>query len=227
VIFFHSISEEPCKQYLMDLFNSVQLKDIVQYNKVRDAELLEKVLSYIIGCTGNIITAFSISKFFKSEKRSASVDTIMNFMRYCEEAFLIYRAKRQDLKGKQILSTYDKFYVADHGIREALFGSNQRDINQVLENIVYMEALRRGYTVSIGKIGDKEIDFVLDRGSRRIYIQVTYLLASEDIVQREFGAYDSIEDNFPKYILSLDEFDFSRNGIIHKNPIEFLLMKEW
>ena len=120
-----------------------------------------------------------------------------------------------------------KYYIADHGIREAVFGGNMRDINPILENIVYMELLRRGYMVTVGKCGDKEIDFVCDKRGQKIYIQVCYLPASEDTVKREFGAYDSVRDNFPKYVVSLDEFDMSRNGIKHRYIRDFLTAAEW
>lgn len=135
--------------------------------------------------------------------------------------------KRQDLQGKKILTVNEKYYVADHGIREAVFGGNMRDINLVLENIVYMELLRRGYTVTVGKVGDKEIDFVCEDQGNKLYIQVAYLLASEDTIQREFGVYDRVRDNFPKYVVTLDEFDMSRNGIKHRNIRDFLLESEW
>lgn len=135
--------------------------------------------------------------------------------------------KRQDIQGKQILSTNEKYYMADHGLREAVFGSNMRDINLVLENIVYMELLRRGYTITVGKSGAKEVDFICQKQDQKVYVQVTYLLASEETIQREFGIYDSIHDNFPKYVVSMDELDFSRNGIKHRNIKEFLLLKEW
>ena len=125
------------------------------------------------------------------------------------------------------MSTNEKYYMADHGLREAVFGGNMRDINLVLENIVYMELLRRGYAITVGKIGAKEIDFICQKQEQKIYVQVTYLLASEETIQREFGIYESVRDNFPKYVVSMDGFDFSRNGIKHKNIREFLLMKEW
>ena len=123
--------------------------------------------------------------------------------------------------------TDEKYYIADHGIRKAVFGGNMRDINLILENIVYLELLRRGYEVTVGRTGDKEIDFVCGKRGEKLYVQVTYLLASEGTVNREFGAYDSIRDNFPKYVVSLDEFDMSRNGIKHRNIRDFLLAEEW
>ena len=148
-------------------------------------------------------------------------DTILNYLKYCCDAYLFYQVKRQDLQGKQLLSSNEKYYIADHGIREAVFGGNMRDINLILENIIYMELLRRGYTVTVGKEGNKEVDFVCDKRGELIYIQVTYLLASPETIQREFGVYDNIRDNFPKYVVSLDEFDMSRNGIKHRNIRDF------
>ena len=127
------------------------------------------------------------------------------------------------MQGKQILASNEKYYIADHGIREAVFGGNMRDINLTLENIVYMELLRRGYKVTVGKVGIKEVDFVCDRRGERLYVQVAYLLASEETVNREFGVYDNVKDNFPKYVVSLDEFDMSRNGIKHRNIRDFCL----
>ena len=218
--------KESVRQYLSDIFVSVQLKDVIKRNKVRDVDLLERIISYVIANVGTTFSANSLVKFLKSERRTVAAETVMNYIKYCLEAFLFYQVKRQDLQGKQILAINEKYYIADHGIREALFGTNTKDINLVLENIVYMEMLRRGYDVTVGKYGDKEIDFVCDKQGERIYIQVTYLLASEETIKREFGAYDNIKDNYPKYVLSLDEFDMSRDGIKHLNIREFLLREE-
>ena len=152
---------------------------------------------------------------------------MLSYIKACTDAFLFYQVKRQDLQGKKILTVNEKYYVADHGIREAVFGGNMKDINLVMENIVYMELLRRGYTVTVGKTGDKEIDFVCEDQGNKLYIQVAYLLASTDTIEREFGVYDRVRDNFPKYVITLDEFDMSRNGIKHRNIWDFLLQEEW
>lgn len=215
-------AEEPCRQYLTDVFNSVQLKDIVKRNKIRDVDLLERILSYIIANVGTTFSATSISKFFKSEKRNVAPETILNYIRHCTDAYLFYPVKRQDLQGKQILASSEKYYIADHGVREAVFGGNMRDINLILENIVFMELLRRGYNVTVGKTGNLEIDFIAEKHGEKIYVQVCYLLASQETIEREFGVYDNVNDNFPKYIVSLDEFDMSRNGIKHCNIRNFL-----
>ena len=220
-------ADEPSRQYLLDLFHSVQLKDILIRNKIRDVDLLERIISYITVNIGNPFSATSLAKFLKSEHRTVAPDTILNYIKYCCDAYLFYQVKRENLQGKQILSTNEKYYIADHGIREAVFGGNMRDINLVLENIVYMELLRRGYKVTVGKIDTKEINFICDKQGEKLYVQVTYLLASEETILREFGAYDNVRDNFPKYVVSMDEFDMSRNGIKHRNIRDFLLEKEW
>lgn len=218
--------EDPCRLYLTDLFNSVQLKDIIQRNNIRDVDLLQRIISYVISNVGNTFSATSIHKFFKNEHRSSTVDTILNYITYCCDAYLFYRVKREDIQGKQLLSTNEKYYIADHGVREAVFGGNMRDINLILENIVFMEALRRGFYVTVGRIGNQEIDFICKNQDKKIYIQVAYLLASEETINREFGVYDNVGDNYPKYVVSLDELDMSRNGIKHRNIRKFL-QEEW
>ena len=220
-------ADEPSHQYLTDLFNSVMLKDIVKRNKVRDVDLLERILAFVTANVGTTFSATSLSKFLKSEHRTVAPETILNYIKYCCDAYLFYQVKRQDLQGKQLLATNEKYYIADHGIREAVFGGNMRDINLILENIVFMELLRRGYSVTVGKTGNKEVDFICDKRGERIYIQVAYLLASEETIHREFDVYDSIRDHYPKYVISLDEFDMSRNGIRHRNIRDFLLADSW
>ncbi len=220
-------AEAPSRQYLTDLFNSVQLKDVVMRNNVRDVDLLERILSYVMTNVGATFSASSLSRFFKSEHRPVAPETVLNYIKYCCDAYLFYQVKRQDLQGKQILATNEKYYIADHGIREAVFGGNRRDINQILENIVFLELLRRGYDVTVGKAGEKEIDFVCERQGERLYVQVAYLLASDETVRREFGAYAGIRDNYPKYVVSLDEFDMGRDGIKHRNIRDFLLAETW
>ena len=219
--------ETASRQYLRDLFNSVELKDIVKRNNIRDVDMLERIIAYVTSNIGTTFSSTAISKYLKSEGRSISPETVLSYIKACTDAFLFYQVKRQDLQGKKILTVNEKYYVADHGIREAVFGGNMKDINLVMENIVYMELLRRGYTVTVGKTGDKEIDFVCEDQGNKLYIQVAYLLASTDTIEREFGVYDRVRDNFPKYVITLDEFDMSRNGIKHRNIRDFLLQEEW
>ena len=223
--FLHNLDYnfEASMQYLQDLYASIILKDITQRNNIRDTDLLERIINYVVMNIGNTFSATSISKFFKSENRKVATETILNYIKACEEAFLVYRVARNDLLGKKILNVNEKYYIADHGIREAIMENNQKDINQVLENIVYFEMLRRGYNVKIGKVDNFEVDFVCKKNDETIYIQVSYLLASEDTKEREFSVLENIKDNYPKYVLSMDEFDMSRNGIKHVNLIEFLV----
>ena len=218
-----AFEEEPSLQYLNDIYLSIILKDITQRNKIRDTDLLERVINYLIMNVGNIFSATSISKFFKSENRKISVETILNYIKAAEEAFLIYKVSRDDLIGKKILNVNEKYYIADHGIREAILESNQRDINQIFENIIYLELLRKGYNIKVGKVDNLEVDFVCTKGNEKLYIQVAYLLASPETTEREFSSLEKINDNYPKYVISMDEFDMSRNGISHINIIDFLM----
>ena len=218
---------EPSKQYLNDIYNSVVLNDVVKRNKIRDVDLLSRIVAYVMANIGTTFASTSIARFLKSEHRTVAPETILNSIKYCTDAYLFYQVNRQDLQGKQILATNEKYYMADHGLREAVFGGNMRDINLILENIVYMELLRRGYTVTVGKAGDKEIDFVCQKQNQKLYVQVCYLLASEDTINREFGVYASIPDNFPKYVVSMDEIDMSRDGIKHCKMRDFLTQIEW
>ena len=210
-------------QYLMDIYNSFVLKDVVKRNNIRDVDTLERIIAYAFSNIGHIFSATSLSKYFKSEKRNISHDTILNYLKFCADAFLIYKISRYDLEGKKVLTVNEKYYCADHGLREAVFGKNTQNIDQILENIVCLELLRRNFKVFVGKKDESEIDFIAERNGVKIYVQVAYLLASEETVRREFSVYDSIKDNFPKYVVSMDEFDFSRNGIIHRNIRDFLL----
>ena len=218
-----AFEEEASLQYLKDIYSSIILKDITQRNKIRDTDLLERVISYLIMNVGNNFSATSISKFFKSENRKVSVETILNYIKAAEESFLIYRVSRDDLIGKKVLNVNEKYYIADHGMREAILGSNQRDINQIFENIIYLELLRKGYNVRVGKVDNLEVDFVCTKGNEKIYVQVAYLLASSETIEREFTSLEKIDDNYPKYVISMDEFDMSRNGIKHVNIIDFLI----
>lgn len=223
--FIHHFINEPTAiaQYLKDVYSSVLIKDVMKRNQFRDVDLLERILMYVIAHVGESFSANSISKYFKSEGRKVAPETILNQLKGCEEAFLFHRVPRMDLVGKQILQVNEKYYIADHGIRQAVYGNNQRDIQRILENIVYMEMLRRGYGIYVGRVGKLEVDFICEKAGQRIYLQVSYLLASDETIQREFGSLLEIDDNYPKYVLSMDRFDMSREGIIHKYLPEFLL----
>ena len=224
--FLHNLNYEveSSMQYLKDIYSSIILKDITQRNNIRNTELLERIINYIVMNIGNTFSANSISKYFKSENRKVAVDTVLNYIKACENAFLIHKVPRYEIQGKEVLNVSEKYYIADHGIREAILETNERDINQIFENIVYMELLRKGYNIKIGKLNNLEIDFVCTKiNNEKIYIQVAYLLASEDTIKREFLPFEKINDNYPKYVISMDRFDMSRNGIKHLNIIDFLL----
>ncbi len=213
-------------QYLNDVFNSVVIKDIVTYNSIREVDLLERIIRYTLENIGNTFSATSISKYFKNEGRKVYVDTVLNYLSACEKAYLIRKVSRYDLKGKKILKVNEKYYVEDHGFREALIANNSGEIQKVLKNIVYMEMLSRGYQILIGKREDKEIDFICTKNREKIYIQVAYLLPNQKTVEREFSVFDKINDNYQKIVLSLDDFNFSRRGIEHHNLIDFLMKNE-
>ena len=218
-----NLSEIQQKQYLDDIFNSIILKDISNRNKIRNISLLKSLITFFVSNVGNTFSFSSLVKYLKNERRSVSTETVYNYLEYCREACLFHLVQRENIAGKALLQTQEKIYIADHGIRQALFLSNQKDINQVLENIVYIELLRRGYAVTVGKSGNQEIDFCARKDSRMEYYQVSYLLASEETVRREFSAFNSLKDNYPKFVLSMDKLDFSQDGIIHKNIIDWLL----
>ena len=201
--FLSRIDFEPeiSKNYLRDVFNSVVLKDIVKRNKIRDVDLLEHIISYVLANVGKSFSASSISKFFKAEKRTVAPETILNYLKACEEAYLLYRLKSQDVNGKKMLKVNEKYYVVDHGLREAAMGANLQNAEIILENIVGLELLRRGYKVCVGRVDGKEIDFVGEKDDEKLYLQVCYLLNEESTVKREFGSLLEVKDNYPKFVL--------------------------
>ena len=153
-------NQQACSQYLRDIYNSVILKDVVRRNNIRDVDQLDRVITYILANVGHSFSATSLSKYFKSEHRVVSHDTILNYIKACSSAFLFYKISREDLRGKKILTINEKYYVADHALRNAVYGQGAADIDQILENIVCLEMLRRGYFVTVGRNGEKEIDFI-------------------------------------------------------------------
>ena len=211
-------------RYSVDCDGSFLLKDIIQRNNIRDTNFLEKMILYVCDNIGNIFSANTIAKFMKSQRRSMSVETIYNNLKFLEEAFVIYKVPRFDLKGKKILETLEKYYLADQGIKYFLQGFKDSHINGILENIVFVELIRRGYKVYVGKFGELEIDFIAQKNEERIYIQVCYLMADENTKAREYLPLTQIKDNYPKLILSLDDLPKSNEGgIIRMNLREWLL----
>lgn len=211
-------------QYLEDIYNSVLLKDVIARNGIRDIELLERIVLYVLDNIGNTFSAKNISDFLKSQGRKLSRETVYNYLKALENAYIISRVQRYDIKGKSILETQEKFYLTDLGLRHTKLGYRANDIAGYLENIIYLELLRRKYTVNIGKLGTKEIDFIGTLRDEKLYIQVTYLLASPETIEREFSPLKSVQDNYPKYVLSMDNLEnYNIDGIIREKIIDFLL----
>jgi hypothetical protein len=226
--FLLSLDNETDKtEYLNDIFNSIFLKDVIGRYKIRDASLLSRIVDFILDNTGKIVSAKSISDYLrKKEKIKVSPKTIYNYLDYLSSACLICKVQREDLKGKKILSINEKYYCVDQGFNQVRIGRNQLNNGRIMENMVYFELLRRGYDVTIGIVGDYEIDFVGKKMGEKIYVQVTRELSNDDTIEREFRPLLLVRDNYPKYVISTDDFDMSHEGIKHKNIINFLLDDE-
>lgn len=216
-------SEMEIKTYLTDLYDSIVVKDIIARYNIKDVELLQKIIEYLMSTPSQQFSVTNILKYLSSENRSCSNETLYNYLSYIVNSYIMSKAQRYDIKGKKILSTNDKYYLTDIGISKVKSNQTKQGIGSILENIVYNELINRGYEVYVGKTDNAEIDFIATNFDQKIYFQVAYMLADETIIDREFGAYHKIEDNYPKYVLSMDRFDFSRNGIVHRNIIDFLL----
>lgn len=215
-----NISLEP---YLSDTYDAIVVKDIIQRNNIKDIGLLNMILAFLMDNIANQFSARSISAALKANGFNTTVETVISYIDYIKKAMVIYSAQRYDIKGKQLLTTNEKYYAVDLGLRNCVKASGEIDYNKLYENIVYLELLFRGYDVKVGKSDEYEIDFIAYKGSDILYIQVCYLLASPETVEREFGNLERIKDNYPKYVVSGDIPDFSRNGIKHYNIIKFLL----
>lgn len=220
-----SLEEISIEPYLSDTYDAIVVKDIVQRNKLNDANLLNLLLNFLMDNIANPFSARSIVAALAANGIKTTVDTVLAYIGYIKNAMIIHSAQRYDIKGKKLLSSNEKYYAADLGLRNVIKSSDEIDFNKLYENIVYLELLARGYDVKVGKTDNFEIDFVAYKGKERIYVQVCYLLASEDTINREFGNLEKIHDNYPKYVISGDLPDFSRNGIRHFNIIKFLLDK--
>ena len=219
-------NDEVLFSYLNSILNTVLYKDVITRHKIRDASIFDKLVRYLFDNVGNITTAKKIADYFKSRRIRTSVDTILNYISYIEASLLIDKAPRYDIKGKRLLEFSDKVFLNDIGLRHGLIGYRERDINGLLENIVFKELQARGYKISIGVIDQMEIDFIAEKQNEKKYIQVCYGLGSETAVEREFGNLEKIKDNYEKMVVSMDRFfPAERNGILHRHIIDFLL--EW
>ena len=215
--------EQSIRAYLDDVFNTIVIKDIIARNKISDVDLLRRLTAFLLENVGNPFSANAICNKLKSEGVKTTVATLMNYISAIKNAMVVLTAPRYDLKGKALLSTSEKYYATDLGLRNNVKSSDIIDYNKLYENVIFIEMLSRGYEINVGKIGDYEVDFICLKGREKLYIQVAYLLADQSVIEREFRPLLKIEDNFPKYVVSGDKHDFSNNGIIHKNIIEFLL----
>jgi predicted AAA+ superfamily ATPase len=216
--------EESAYKVVYDIYSSVILRDTVQRYKIRDIELLERVIKYAIDNIGNTFSGKNVADYFKSQQRKIDINTVYNYLHALEGAFVLYRVPRYDLKGKEILKTQEKFYVSDVSLIYATIGNRDRMIGGILENIVFLELKRRGYKVFVGKLGNYEIDFVAEKAGEKMYIQVAYKLESEQTVKREFGHLLSIRDQYPKFVITMDEFWRDNiEGVQHLFITDFLL----
>lgn len=216
--------EKASRSYLDDLYWAILSKDVMRRLQIRDVDLLDRVIRFVIAEIGHVFSARSIARYLKGERRATTVETVLSYLHACEDAFLIRKVVREDLIGKHILSVDEKYYVTDVGLRRAVVGDQRgEDIDQVLENIVYREMLRRGYEVTIGRVREKEVDFVCHKDGSRLYLQVSYLMPDASTREREFSALESVPDQYDKIVLSLDRVNFARNGVKHYYLPEFLL----
>ena len=224
---FQNFQYRDRQNYLSDVYNSIILKDIIERESIRDPELLRRLLNYIFANTGRTFSANSITKYLKNEGFNTSTTTILNYLTFAEDAYAILPIRRYDIQGKKFLASQEKYYVVDHGLRQAIVGRNAEDVELILENIVLLELIARGYEVSVGKTNQFEIDFIAERkladGIDRQYIQVSYLLASEQTRMREFRSLEDVQDNYEKIVLSLDPFTSDKDGIKHRNLVKWLL----
>lgn len=224
VIFEHQHLEEVFSTLILGIYHTVMIKDILERNKVNDVKLLNDVIRFAFDNVGNLISSKKISDFLSSDGKKTTHVTVLNYLQMFENAYILYPARRYDLKGKNYLKTLDKYYIVDTGIRNAVLGYRNADIGHILENIVYLELVRRGYDVCVGVYRDFEIDFVATNIHQKLYIQVTQSLTNENVLKREIRALEAIEDNYPKIILTMDRtFILDQEGILIKNIVDFLL----
>lgn len=223
------LDEDDAAEYQKDVLNTVLLKDVIFRNNIRNIPFLEKLTTFIADNIGKIISASSISKYMKLQGTKVSPDTIIDYAQYLEDAYIIHKVSRYDIHGKRIFESNDKFYFEDHGLRNAQAeGTREGDIEKVIENIVYQHLINIGYNVTVGQLQAGEIDFVCTKkaGTKRIYIQVAYLIADDATREREFGNLRNIKDNYPKYVVSMTPLvtrnDY--NGITHLHLRNFLML---
>ena len=218
--------EMQIKTYLIDVYDSIIVKDIIERFEIKDLDLFNRIVEYIVTTPSETFSAETLTNYFLGkEERKVAKNTLYNYLEYMVKGNLINKCERYDIRGKRILSGKYKYYLTDLGLGMIKSINRKPQMGAYLENIVYNELLVRGYEVSVGNIQNGEIDFIATKDNKIEYYQVTYTLANEKTIAREFDAYKNIDDNYPKYVLSTDTFDMSQNGIVHKNIIDWLLNK--
>jgi predicted AAA+ superfamily ATPase len=228
VIHQTAYEQDAAYKIVKDIYSSVLLRDTIQRFGIRDVELLERVIHYVFSNIGNTFSGKNVADYFKSQQRKLDINTVYNYLKALESAFIVYRVPRYDIKGKEILKTQEKFYVSDVALVYATMGFRDRMISGVLENIVFLELKRRDYDVYIGKFDQHEIDFTAEKNGSKIYVQVSYVLSNEETIHREFSNLQQIKDNYPKYVVSMDSFWKDRmQGIKHVPISSFLTQKDW
>ena len=216
--------EDQCRTYLTDIYNSIVMKDIVERISIKDLDLFNRIVEYIVTTPSQTFSAENLIKYFNvNDNRGITKNTLYNYLEYMAKAMLINKVYRFDVRGKRILNGKYKYYLTDLGIGQVMNVSKKPQMGAYLENIVYNELISRGYDVKIGIQEGSEIDFIAVKNGKKEYYQVCYVLSDDKVINREFGAYKNVEDNYPKYVLSTDTIDMSQDGIIHKNIIDWLL----
>lgn len=216
-------NEEVVYQYINSIYNTILLKDVIKKNNIRNISLLENIIKFVFDNIGNIFSAKKVSDYLKSQRIRVGMETVQNYVSYLLSSFALFKVPRYDIKGKRLLEINEKYYLGDIGFRNALLGYGEADISGILENIVFLELKRRGFTVTIGKFGDKEVDFIAEKQNQKLYLQVAYLLSNPETIEREFSALKKIKDNYPKIVLSLDTaIGDDVEGIRRMNLISFI-----
>ena len=226
IIALGEYEQQSAYQIVDGIYHTVVSRDIVKRHRINKQDLFDRVVKYVIENMGKTFSASSISNFLKSENRKVSIESIYNYLRWLEQAFIIFPCERYDMQGKSILKTQEKYYLADVSFRYALFGYNRKMLDGVMENIVYLELCRRGYDVYVGKNNTKEIDFIAIHKDEKIYVQVCVQIPENS--NREVGNLMEIRDHYPKYVVTLNEMDVGiENGIRIVHLRDFLLAKQW
>lgn len=219
---------ESAYKIVYDIYSSAILRDTIQRHKIRDVELLERVVKFVFDNVGKKFSAKNVADYFKSQQRKIDLNTVYNYLSALENAFIIDRISRYDLVGKEILKTYEKYFTGDQAIIYSVMGYKDRMISGVLENIVMLELKRRGFKVFTGKWGEREVDFVAEKNENKIYVQVAYKMAEKSTINREFAPLLEIKDNYPKYVVTMDElWKDNMEGVKHVYIADFLLMEDW